>query len=93
MKYYTNKDYETRVDLHGTATIKINEDIAGRYAGDVILKGSEIVVSGHQYKMLMSVIDDGNCVWDVIVDSDTVDQYMLSYTVDKTNFSIESINC
>tara|TARA_R110002020_G_C16154409_1_gene762919 strand:+ start:49 stop:330 length:282 start_codon:yes stop_codon:yes gene_type:complete len=93
MKYYTNKDYENRVDLHGTATIKINEDIAGRYAGDVIPKGSEIVVSGHQYTMLMSVIDDGNCVWDVIVDSDTVDQYMLSYTVDKTNFSIESINC
>tara|TARA_B100000497_G_C7554485_1_gene334877 strand:- start:40 stop:321 length:282 start_codon:yes stop_codon:yes gene_type:complete len=93
MKYYTNKDYENRVDLHGTATIKINEDIAGRYAGDVIPKGSEIVVSGHQYKMLMSVIDDGNCVWDVIVDSDSVDQYMLSYTVDKTNFSIESINC
>ena len=27
MKYYTNKDYENRVDLHGTATIKINEDI------------------------------------------------------------------
>ena len=43
----------------------------------------------------MDVIKDGNCEWDLIVDQDDMnrDQFTLSYTENKTNFWIESINC
>ena len=91
MNYYTNNRI---VDLEGTATVQINEDIIGKYSGEVMKKGSKIIVSGLQYKSLMSVIDDGNCVWDVVVDLDTDrDQFQLSYNDSKTNFSLDSLNC
>lgn len=91
----TDKDNDT---LKGTATIKVNEDIAGKFSGVVMRKGTKVVVSGIQYDTLMSVIDDGNCEWDMIVDQDidkyaARDQYTLSYTEAKTNFSLEAINC
>ena len=85
--------------LKGTATIKVREDITGKFSGVVMRKGTKVVVSGTQYNTLMSVIDDGNCEWDMIVEQDvdpkyaTRDQYTLSYTKDKINFSIESMNC
>ena len=95
MKYYTNKDLKGTTDLQGTATISLKEDIAGKFSGKVLKKGTEIVVSGRQYDTLMDVIDDGNCEWDLIVDQDDMnrDQFTLSYTENKTNFWIESINC
>ena len=95
MKYYTNKDLRWATDLQGPATISLKEDITGKFSGKVLKKGTEIVVSGRQYDTLMDVIDDGNCEWDLIVDQDDMnrDQFTLSYTENKTNFWIESINC
>ena len=99
MKYYTNKDLKGATDLQGTATINLKEDITGKFSGKVLKKGTEIVVSGRQYDTLMDVIDDGNCEWDLIVDTTTKDsflkndQFTLSYTKDKTNFSVQSFNC
>jgi len=95
MKYYTNNELKSSGNLEGTATIKINEDITGKYGGSVMEKGSEIVVSGFQYKSLMSVLEDGNCTWDVIVNygSDNVDQFNLRYLYDETNFELQSFNC
>ena len=99
MKYYTNKDLKGTTDLQGTATISLSEDIAGKFSGKVLKKGTEIVVSGRQKEMLWSVIEDGNCEWDLIVDTTTGDsflkndQFTLSYTKDKTNFSVQSVNC
>ena len=95
MKYYTNKDLRWATDLQGTATISLKEDITGKFSGKVLKKGTEIVVSGRQYDTLMDVIDDGNCEWDLIVDQDDMnrDQFTLSYTENKTNFWIESMNC
>ena len=95
MKYYTNKDLKGATDLQGTATISLKEDIAGKFSGKVLKKGTEIVVSGRQVETLWDVIKDGNCEWDLIVDQDEMnrDQFTLSYTENKTNFWIESINC
>ena len=95
MKYYTNNGLKGTTDLQGTATISLGEDIQGKFSGKVLKKGTEIVVSGRQYETLMDVIDDGNCEWDLIVDQDDMnrDQFTLSYTENKTNFSLESINC
>ena len=99
MKYYTNIKLKSSGIRKGTATIKLNEDITGKFSGETIKKGSEVVVSDAQYDTLMSVIDDGNCEWDVIVDTTISgwetkrDQFTLSYTKDKTNFSIEAMNC
>ena len=95
MKYYTNKDLKGATSLQGTATINLKEDIAGKFSGKVLKKGTEIVVSGRQYDTLMDVIDDGNCEWDLIVDQDDMnrDRFTLSYTENKTNFTLESINC
>ena len=95
MKYYTNQKIKNQENLQGTATISLGEDIPGKFSGKVLKKGTEIVVSGRQYDTLMDVIDDGNCEWDLIVDQDDMnrDQFTLSYTENKTNFSLESINC
>jgi len=95
MKFYTNKDLQGTENLQGTATIKINEDITGKYSGEVIKKDSEVVVSGFQYKSLMTVLEDGNCTWDLIVNygTDKVDQFKLLYTMDETNFELQSFNC
>ena len=95
MKYYTNNRLKGTTDLQGTATISLGEDITGKFSGKVLEKGTEIVVSGRQYDTLMDVIDDGNCEWDLIVDQDDMnrDQFTLSYTENKTNFTLESINC
>ena len=99
MKYYTNKDLKGATSLQGTATINLKEDIAGKFSGKVLKKGSEIVVSGLQYDTLMDVIDDGNCEWDLIVDTTTKDsflkndQFKLSYVLGETNFTLQSINC
>ena len=99
MKYYTNKDLKGATSLQGTATISLKEDIEGKFSGKVLKKGSEIVVSGLQYDMLMDVIDDGNCEWDLIVDTTTKDsflkndQFKLSYVLGETNFTLQSINC
>ena len=95
MKYYTNKDLRWATDLQGTATISLKEDITGKFSGKVLKKGTEIVVSGRQYDTLMDVIDDGNCEWDLIVDQDDMnrDQFTLSYTENKTNFTVQSVNC
>ena len=87
MKFYTNKDLQGTENLQGTATIKLNEDISGKFSGETIEKGSEVVVAGTQYDTLMS---------DLIVEQDqgtNRDCFTLSYTEDKTNFSLESINC
>ena len=95
MKFYTNNALKSTEDLQGTATINLKEDIAGKFSGKVLKKGTEIVVSGRQYDTLMDVIDDGNCEWDLIVDQDDMnrDQFTLSYTENKTNFSVQSFNC
>ena len=95
MKYYTNNDLRWATDLQGTATISLKEDITGKFSGKVLKKGTEIVVSGRQVETLWDVIKDGNCEWDLIVDQDDMnrDQFTLSYTENKTNFSLESINC
>ena len=99
MKYYTNKDLKGTENLQGTATISLKEDIEGKFSGKVLKKGSEIVVSGLQLKTLWDVIDDGNCEWDLVVDTTTRDsflkndQFKLSYVLGKTNFSVESVNC
>jgi len=99
MKYYTNKDLKGATDLQGTATISLKEDIAGKFSGKVLKKGTEIVVSGHQVETLWDVIKDGNCEWDLIVDTTTKDsflkndQFTLSYLENKTNFSVQSVNC
>ena len=89
--------------LKGRATIKVREDITGKFSGVVMRKGTKVVVSGTQYDTLMSVIDDGNCEWDLIVEQDGMctdtfdgtsrDCFTLLYTEDKTNFSLESVNC
>jgi len=95
MKYYTNSDLISSENLQGTATIKINKDITGKYAGEVIKKGSEIVVSDLQYKTLMSVLEDGNCTLDLVVNygTDSVDQFKLLYLMEETNFEVQSFNC
>ena len=103
MKFYTNKDLKGTTNLQGTATIVVNEDIQGKFSGETIKKGSEVVVSDSQYDVLMSVIDDGNCEWDLIVEQEGLcthtydgasrDCFTLLYTEDKTNFSLQSINC
>tara|TARA_R110001592_G_scaffold228318_1_gene484825 strand:- start:226 stop:525 length:300 start_codon:yes stop_codon:yes gene_type:complete len=99
MKFYTNKDLKGTTNLQGTATISLKEDIEGKFSGKVLKKGSEIVVSGLQYDTLMDVIDDGNCEWDLIVDTTTKDsflkndQFKLSYVLGETNFTLQSINC
>ena len=99
MKFYTNKDLKGATSLQGTATISLGEDITGKFSGKVLKKGTEIVVSGRQYDTLMDVIDDGNCEWDLIVDTTTGDsflkndQFTLSYLENKTNFSVQSVNC
>ena len=95
MKYYTNQEIKNQENLQGTATISLGEDITGKFSGKVLKKGTEIVVSGRQVETLWDVIKDGNCEWDLIVDQDDMnrDQFTLSYTENKTNFWIESINC
>ena len=95
MKYYTNNGLKGTTDLQGTATISLGEDIQGKFSGKVLKKGTEIVVSGRQVETLWDVIKDGNCEWDLIVDQDDMsrDQFTLSYTKNKTNFSVESVNC
>ena len=99
MKYYTNKDLRWATDLQGTATISLKEDITGKFSGKVLKKGTEIVVSGRQVETLWDVIKDGNCEWDLIVDTTTGDsflkndQFTLSYLENKTNFSVQSVNC
>ena len=99
MKYYTNKDLKGTTNLKGTTTIIVNEDIQGKFSGEILEKGSEIVVSGIQQETLMSVIDDGNCEWDLVLDITNRDKHLmndlftLSYTKNKTNFSVESVNC
>ena len=95
MKYYTNKDLRWATDLQGTATISLKEDITGKFSGKVLKKGTEIVVSGRQVETLWDVIKDGNCEWDLIVDQDDMnrDQFTLSYLENKTNFSVQSVNC
>lgn len=99
MKYYTNNRLKGTTDLQGTATISLGEDITGKFSGKVLKKGTEIVVSGRQYDTLMDVIDDGNCEWDLVVDTTTKDsflkndQFTLSYLEDKTNFTVQSVNC
>jgi len=95
MKFYTNNKLKNVEERKGTATININENIQGKFSGEIIKKGSQVVVSGRQYDTLMDVIDDGNCEWDMIVDQDDMnrDQFTLSYTEDHTNFDIDSINC
>ena len=95
MKYYTNQKIKNQENLQGTATISLGEDITGKFSGKVLKKGTEIVVSDRQYDTLMDVIKDGNCEWDLIVDQDDMnrDQFTLSYTENKTNFWIESVNC
>ena len=99
MKYYTNNRLKGTTDLQGTATISLGEDITGKFSGKVLKKGTEIVVSGRQYDTLMDVIDDGNCEWDLIVDTTTGDsflkndQFTLSYLENKTNFTVQSVNC
>ena len=95
MKYYTNNRLKGTTDLQGTATISLGEDIQGKFSGKVLKKGTEIVVSGRQVETLWDVIKDGNCEWDLIVDQDDMnrDQFTLSYTENKTNFTLESINC
>ena len=99
MKFYTNKDLKGTTNLQGTATISLKEDIEGKFSGKVLKKGTEIVVSGLQLKTLWDVIDDGNCEWDLVVDTTTRDsflkndQFKLSYVLGKTNFSVESVNC
>lgn len=95
MTYYTNNKLKNTENLKGTATIKIHENLKGKFSGHAINKGTKIVISDAQYDTLMSVIDDGNCEWDLIVDTDntTRDQFTLSYLESKTNFSLESINC
>jgi hypothetical protein len=95
MKFYTNKDLQASGNLEGTATIKINEDIIGKYSGEVIKKGSEVVVSGVQYRSLMSVLEDGNCTLDLVVNyaTDSVDQFKLLYLMEETNFEVQSFNC
>ena len=97
MKYYTNNQLKGTTDLQGTATISLGEDITGKFSGKVLKKGTEIVVSGRQYDTLMDVIDDGNCEWDLVVDTTTKDsflkndQFTLSYLEDKTNFTVQSV--
>ena len=99
MKYYTNNRLKGTTDLQGTATISLGEDITGKFSGKVLKKGTEIVVSGRQYETLMDVIDDGNCEWDLVVDTTTGDsflkndQFTLSYLENKTNFTVQSVNC
>jgi len=99
MKFYTNKDLKGTKNLKGTTTIVVNEDISGKFSGEILKKGSKIVVSGVQNEVLSSVIDDGNCEWDLVLDITNRDKHLmndlftLSYTEDKTNFSIDSVNC
>ena len=99
MKFYTNKDLKGTTNLKGTTTIVVNQDIQGKFSGEILKKGSKIVVSGVQREVLSSVIDDGNCEWDLIVDTTTKDsflkndQFKLSYVLGETNFTLQSINC
>ena len=45
--------------------------------------------------MVWSVIKDGNCTWDVVLDIDwsSNEQFELSYLEDKTNFGVLAVNC
>jgi len=71
--------------------------MTGIYAGEVIPKGSEIVVSGLQVRAIWDVIKDGDCTLNLVVDMDNqyndVDQFKLIYTEYSTNFGIQSVNC
>ena len=99
MHYYTNLNYKNQEDLKGTATIRVTKDLQGKYSGMTIKKDSLITISGKQTEMLWNVVDDGNCVWDVIVEYDMMSDYMnrdqfeLNYILGQTNFTIESVNC
>ena len=44
MKYYTNQEIKNQENLQGTATISLKEDIAGKFSGKVLKKGTEIVI-------------------------------------------------
>mgnify|MGYP003138302182 FL=1 len=99
MHYYTNLNYKNQEDLKGTATIRVTEDLQGKYSGMTIKKDSLITISDRQVEMLWNVIDDGNCAWDLIVEYDIMSDYMnrdqfeLNYMLGQTNFTIESVNC
>ena len=99
MHYYTNLNYKNQEDLKGTATIRVTEDLQGKYSGMTIKKDSLITISDQQVEMLWNVIDDGNCAWDLIVEYDMMSDYMnrdqfeLNYMLGQTNFTIESVNC
>ena len=99
MHYYTNLNYKNQEDLKGTATIRVTEDLQGKYSGMTIKKDSLITISDRQVEMLWNVIDDGNCAWDLIVEYDMMSDYMnrdqfeLNYMLGQTNFTIESVNC
>tara|TARA_A100001201_G_scaffold84310_2_gene74760 strand:- start:40 stop:339 length:300 start_codon:yes stop_codon:yes gene_type:complete len=99
MHYYTNLNYKNQEDLKGTATIRVTEDLQGKFSGMTIKKDSLITISDRQVEMLWNVIDDGNCAWDLIVEYDIMSDYMnrdqfeLNYMLGQTNFTIESVNC
>ena len=99
MHYYTNLNYKNQEDLKGTATIRVTEDLQGKYSGMTIKKDSLITISDRQVEMLWNVINDGNCAWDLIVEYDMMSDYMnrdqfeLNYILGQTNFTIESVNC
>ncbi len=99
MHYYTNLNYKNQEDLKGTATIRVTEDLQGKYSGMTIKKDSLITISDRQVEMLWNVINDGNCAWDLIVEYDMMSDYMnrdqfeLNYMLGQTNFTIESVNC
>ena len=99
MHYYTNLNYKNQEDLKGTATIRVTEDLQGKFSGMTIKKDSLITISDRQVEMLWNVIDDGNCAWDLIVEYDMMSDYMnrdqfeLNYMLGQTNFTIESVNC
>ncbi len=96
-KFYTNLKNKNNNDLDGTITLITYKEMAGIYAGEVIPKGSEIVVSGLQVRAIWDVIKDGNCTLNLVVDMDSTyndaDQFQLFYTEDFTNFGIQSVNC
>lgn len=99
-KFYTNRYYENKEDLQGTVTLQTMKDIHSKFTDMVIPKGSEIVVSGAQVDMVWRVIKDGNCTWDVVLDTpahssawSSFDQFTLSYVKGQTNFHVLAVNC
>ncbi len=96
-KFYTNAKNKNNNDLDGTVTLITYKEMTGIYAGEVIPKGSEIVVSGLQVRAIWDVIKDGDCTLNLVVDMDNqyndVDQFKLIYTEYSTNFGIQSVNC